>query len=272
MFRCPFRKPGGLIVMCDTYKTDGTPAIYNNRVEADKIFSEYRNEKPWYGLEQEYFIYDVATNLPLGFSYSIKQGQYYCSVGANNTFGRMISDEHMEACLYSGIKISGTNAEVAPAQFEYQIGPVEGIDAADQLWVSRYILEKITEKYDVYIVYHPKPLGNNWNGSGCHTNFSTENMRKPGGMDFIVTAIEKLKGSHNSHMEVYGDNNYERMTGLHETADYNTFTSGIGDRTASIRIPTETAANGYGYFEDRRPAANCDPYLVTSMILYTVCQ
>jgi len=271
IFRCPFRKPNGLIVICDTYRKDGTPALYNHRVEAQKIFNEYEYEKPWYGLEQEYFMYDVTTNQPLGFEKAVKQGQYYCSVGANNIFGRIIMDEHMDACLYAGIKISGTNAEVAPAQFEYQIGPVEGIDAADQLWVSRYILEKLTEKYDVYIVYHPKPLGNHWNGSGCHTNFSTENMRKSGGMDVILSAIDKLKNAHLDHMKVYGDSNEERMTGSHETADYNTFTSGIGDRTASIRIPNDTAINGYGYFEDRRPASNCDPYLVTSIILRTIC-
>lgn len=270
MFKCPFRKSNGLIVLCDTYKTDGSPALYNHRYEAEKIFNEYKDKKPWYGLEQEYFMYDVMTDEPVGFSKAIKQGQYYCSVGANNAFGRIISDEHMEACLYAGIRISGTNAEVAPGQFEYQVGPVEGIDAADQLWISRYILEKLSEKYNVYIVYHPKPLGENWNGSGCHTNFSTETMRNAGGLNEIIGCMDKLKNSHEEHMKVYGDFNETRMTGLHETSSFNTFSVGVASRKASIRIPHDTMSNSCGYFEDRRPAANCDPYLVTSMILYTI--
>nr|AEX62548.1 putative glutamine synthetase [Moumouvirus Monve] len=270
LFKCPFRRPHGFIVMCDTYTPSGEPLPTNHRHDADIIFNKYKNEKPWYGLEQEYFIYDCIRNLPVGFDPSGKQGQYYCSVGGNNCFGRILVDEHLEACLYAGIKISGTNVEVAPGQHEFQIGPVEGIDAADQLWIARYILEKLSENHGKYIVYDPKPLKGDWNGSGCHTNFSTESMRSDGGYDVIISVMDKLASRHKEHMEIYGKNNKERMSGNHETSNYDEFSYGIASRKASVRIPNETVENKKGYFEDRRPAANIDPYQVTSKILQTV--
>lgn len=272
IFRCPFTRlhGNGIIVMCDTYMSNGVPLSNNHRYWAEKIFKKYADQKPWYGLEQEYFIYDNNTGFPVGFDPKQEQGQFYCSVGSKNAFCRKLVEEHMEACLYAGIKISGINAEVAPGQWEYQIGPVEGIDAADQLWISRYILEKLSEKYNVNIVYHPKPLKGNWNGSGCHTNFSTKIMRNPGGYKLILEAINKLREKHSDHMKIYGKNNEERMSGFHETSKYNEFSYGVGNRKVSIRIPNDTVKNGYGYFEDRRPAANMDPYLVTAKILETI--
>lgn len=273
IYNCPFRRHvNGVIVMCDTYDVNGIPLDTNHRHNANLIFEKYQNEKSWYGLEQEYFIFRKDTNQPIGMEYASKQGQYYCSVGSQNAYGRRISDEHMEACLYAGIKISGTNLEVAPGQHEFQIGPVEGIAAADQLWVARFILEKISEHYDRYIVYHPKPLQGDWNGSGCHTNFSTESMRSEGGLKVIMEAIDKLRTKHSEHMKVYGIDNDLRLTGKHETASIDEFSHGIGSRQCSVRIPNDTVKNGCGYFEDRRPAANIDPYQVTSIILQTVCE
>ena len=271
LIRCPFRRPNGFIVMCDTYNPDESPSIQNNRFDAAKIFDLYKESIPWFGLEQEYFIFDNRTNLPFYYDPSQVQGQFYCSVGSGNVeyICRTIVEEHLEACLYSGIKISGINSEVANGQFEYQIGTVEGIEAADQLWVSRYILQRIGEKYNAKIVLDPKPL-DSWNGSGCHTNFSTEAMRTTDGLDLINKAIDKLKILHPLHMEFYGKDNEKRMTGIHETSNYKIFTSGVGDRGASVRIPSEVVKNKQGYFEDRRPGANMDPYLVTSLILKTI--
>lgn len=275
LFPCPFRPGIGSIVLCDCYTLNNEPAKYNHRHEALKIFSKYDDQEPWYGLEQEYFIFDNNTGKPLGFNDNNVQGQYYCSVGSQNAFGRIISDNHLAACIQAGIKISGTNAEVAPGQWEFQIGPVNGIDAADQLWVARYILEKISEVHGVTIVYSPKPLTGDWNGSGCHINFSTHNMRnivadQLSGLKLIESVMVKLRKNHDDHMNVYGEDNKERMTGRHETSSFDKFTYGIATRCASIRIPSETARDGKGYFEDRRPAANVDPYQATSIILKTI--
>lgn len=272
LFVSPFHSEG-LMVLCDTWlpliNSEMKPALWNHRHQASIIFDRYREAVPWYGLEQEYFIYNAKTHLPLGFENAKIQGQYYCSVGALNSYGREIVEEHLAACLKAGIQLSGINAEVAPGQWEFQIGPVTGIDAADQLWMARYILERIAEKHGTYIVYDPKPLQGDWNGSGGHTNFSTVATRSPGGLEVIIKSMKRFEERHQEHMMVYGSGNQERMSGLHETSSYDSFSYAIASRGASIRIPSETRDKGCGYFEDRRPAANADPYLVTAIILET---
>ena len=278
VYKCPFRKDNNILVMCDTYKPDGEPLKDNNRHWAKKLFDQKLDEMPWYGIEQEFFLIDNDTDKPVGFKKNNTQGQYYCSVGSNNAFCRQIVDMHYEYCLYAGLNISGVNAEVAPGQWEYQIGPVEGINAGDELYIARYIIHRICEKYNISVNIEPKPLKGDWNGSGCHTNYSTKSMREgtrdsteteKSGLDYINEAVQKLSLKHNEHMKVYGTGNELRMTGKHETASYDTFTSGVANRGASIRIPNTTKKDNKGYFEDRRPSSNMDPYLVTGIIFQT---
>ena len=276
VFIDPFRE-NGYIVLCETYTATGEVHSTNHRKWANDIFNKNPDLKPWFGLEQEYFMINRQTGNPVGFVNNLvanPQGQYYCSVGAGNAFGRNIAEEHLQACIKAGIKIAGINAEVAPGQWEFQIGPCEGIEQGDHLWIARYILQRIAEKYDVCIDFEPKPVKGDWNGSGCHTNFSTLPMREGtnehDGLYYIDEAIHKLSLKHPEHMEVYGEGNQERMTGKHETASYDKFSEGVANRGCSIRRGNETVKNRKGYFEDRRPSSNCDPYLVTGKIFETI--
>ena len=259
------------LVLCETLDKNGQALPTNTRAAAADLFETHKAkiEKPWFGIEQEYFIFPM----PKSIQTVRGQGQYYCSVGSQNAYYREVAEEHMNLCLKAGLKVSGINAEVAPCQWEYQIGPCEGIDAGDQIWISRWIMERLSEKHKVIISWDPKPIIG-INGSGCHTNYSTKSMREEGGLHFIYSAIEKLRLKHAEHMKVYGKDNDKRMSGEYETAKYDVFSFNKDrsvDRGASIRVGYETIKDGKGYFEDRRPASNMDPYLVTSKIFETTC-
>jgi len=276
LFNDPFRGGKNKMVMCDTYRPNGEPLENNHRIWANNIFEKALDEEPWFGLEQEYFLFDPKTKKPLGFpqdGHPEPQGQYYCSAGSQNAFGRDVAEEHLQACVEAGIIISGINAEVAPGQWEFQIGPCVGIDEGDHLWMARYLLNRVAEKHGVVVDLEPKPMKGDWNGSGCHANYSTKNMREgsdnKSGLEFIDEAIEKLSHKHMEHMEVYGSGNELRMTGAHETASYDKFSHGTANRGASIRRGNQTVKDGKGYFEDRRPSSNCDPYLVTAKLFET---
>ncbi|KAJ4761657.1 Glutamine synthetase [Rhynchospora pubera] len=190
------------------------------------------------------------------------QGPYYCAIGADKAFGRDIVDAHYKACLYAGINISGINGEVMPGQWEFQVSPSVGIEAGDQMWIARYILERITEIAGMLLSFDPKPIPN---GVGAHTNYSTKSMREEGGYEVIKKAIEKLGLRHKEHSAAYGEGNEHRLTGRHETADINTFKWGVANRGASIRVGRDTEKEGKGYFEDRRPVSNMNPYVVVEI-------
>ncbi|KAL1803613.1 hypothetical protein ACET3Z_032260 [Daucus carota] len=274
IFRDPFRKGNNILVMCDAYTPAGDPIPTNHRFKAAEIFSHPAvvAEIPWYGIEQEYTLLQKAVKWPYGWpvgGFPGPQGPYYCGIGADKAYGRNIVDAHYKACLYAGINVSGINGEVMPAQWEFQVGPAVGISAADQVWVARYILERITEIEGVVVSFDPKPIAGDWNGAGAHTNYSTHSMREDGGFDVIKKAIEKLGLRHKEHISAYGEGNERRLTGHHETADIHTFSWAVANRGASVRVGRDTEKDGKGYFEDRRPASNMDPYIVTSMIAET---
>ncbi|KAJ6929574.1 glutamine synthetase nodule isozyme-like [Populus alba x Populus x berolinensis] len=274
IFKDPFRKGNNILVMCDAYTPAGEPIPTNKRFNAAQIFSDpvVAAEEPWYGIEQEYTLLQKDINWPLGWpvgGFPGPQGPYYCAAGADKAFGRDIVDAHYKACLYAGVNISGINGEVMPGQWEFQVGPSVGISAGDEVWVARYILERIAEIAGVVVSFDPKPIPGDWNGAGAHTNYSTKSMRNEGGIAVIKKAIEKLGLRHKEHIAAYGEGNERRLTGRHETADINTFSWGVANRGASIRVGRDTEKEGKGYFEDRRPASNMDPYVVTSMIAET---
>ena len=258
------------IVLCEVWNVDDTPHSTNTRRELEETLEDLESDiDEWVGFEQEYTLYEFGK--PYGWpdiGEPPPQGDYYC--GRN--IGENISREHMNACIEAGIQICGTNAEVMLGQWEYQIGAGGSIHMSDDLWVARWLMERICEKHDLSVSLHPKPIAGDWNGAGCHTNFSTAEMREEGGYDKIIEACEKLSENPQEHIDVYGQDNDQRLTGLHETCSITEFRYGVSDRGASIRIPWQVDKDGKGYLEDRRPSANCDPYVVSQKINETICQ
>jgi glutamine synthetase len=263
-------KKNGAIVMSEVMLPDGKPHPSNARATI------LDDPGAWFGYEQEYFLY--RDGRPLGFpehGYPPPQGNYYTGVGYESVgdIAREIVDTHLDLCLDAGINHEGINAEVAKGQWEFQIFGKGSKTAADQMWVARYLLMRLCEKYKVDINWHCKPLGMDvdWNGSGMHCNFSTTYIREVGGKEYfekLMGAFDKYK---NEHIAVYGPDNHMRLTGLHETQSIDKFNYGMANRGASLRYSHKFVNDGYrGHLEDRRPNSQADPYKVSSRILQTI--
>ena len=262
-------RSNAFLVMTEVLNADGTPHVTNGRATINDDDNDF-----WFGFEQEYFLWDVDTQLPPGFphgGFPAPQGPYYCSVGAANTFGRDCVEEHFDICLEAGINVEGINAEVAAGQWEFQCFAKGAKQAGDEIWVSRYLLERTGEKYGYAINYHPKPLGDtDWNGSGMHANFSNGAMRDLGDEAIFTKICEEFGKNIERHISVYGADNDQRLTGKHETQSIDEFSYGVSDRGASIRIPVGTVEDGWkGRLEDRRTSSNADPYKVAAAIIKT---
>ena len=277
----PSRGEGHLLVLCEVETEDGTAHATNSRAGLRQVLEAgVADEDPIVGFEQEYAM--LRDGRPIGFPENglpEPQGPYYCGVGADRIFGRELVEAHTKACLDAGIMIYGVNAEVMPGQWEYQIGyrGIEGenadpLNVADHVIFARYLMLRLGEQFGITPSLDPKPAKGDWNGAGAHTNFSTRDMRDPHtGMKAINEAISRLSKRHDAHIAVYGEGLEDRLTGQHETCAVDQFRGGVADRGASIRIPRSVEERGYGYLEDRRPGANCDPYLVGTELLKTIC-
>ncbi len=279
----PIRGDGHYLVLCEVFNKDGSPHPTNTRALLRELLEKGGYQaKVWIGFEQEYVLYEGT--LPLNWPEKgtpAPQGPYYCSVGSNTAYGRQLVEMHANACLEAGLMFYGFNAEVMPAQWEFQVGyrgleheSPDPLTISDHRYLALWILERIGEDFDISINLHNKPIKGDWNGSGCHTNFSTADMRDPQkGSEAIKAAVEALNKKHLEHIQLYGHGLEERLTGLHETSSMEKFSQGQGpsDRGASIRIPPEVVKKGYGYIEDRRPGANCDAYLVCARLIATIC-
>jgi glutamine synthetase len=255
-----------IYVFCEVMNPDGTPHESNHRAKLGE-----EDKDLWFGFEQEYFIRSQKTREILGLDRNAEsQGRYYCGVG-HLTKGRDLVDAHYDFCLDAGITITGINAEVATGQWEYQVFAQGKKRACDDLWMSRYFLNKLSEKFDYIIEFHPKPLVfGEWNGSGLHTNFSNGRMRDEGNKEYFESIFRAFEYRHKNHIEVYGSDNHMRLTGKFETQNINKFSWGVSDRGASIRVPSQTEKEWKGYLEDRRPSSNANPYEIVKVISDTI--
>lgn len=275
----PIRQGANVVVLCEVLNPDKTPHITNTRAQLRYVLDNGGAEhEALLGFEQEYTLF--SSGKPLGWpaeGYPPPQGPYYCGVGTNKAYGREIVEKHLAYCLDSDLCVYGINAEVMPGQWEYQVGyrgfPDDNLDAlliCDHQVLARWLLSRTAEDYNVTVNLENKPVKGDWNGSGCHTNFSTKAMRDPKiGYDAILEAIDRLAANKDRHTSSYGHNLHERLTGEHETCSIHEFKYGVSDRGASIRIPLHVKEAGFGYLEDRRPGANSDPYIVAALLITT---
>jgi glutamine synthetase len=279
LYNDPFRGGENKLVLCETYHLTGEPTFSNFRHFAAKLFNEdnIREYDPWFGIEQEYILVKyIGTEIKWPFGWTPGEfpkgnDEFYCANGDHLSFGRPIIEAHFKACLYSGVDIYGINSEFLPSQWEFQVGTSRGIKSADDLILARFILIRIAEAYDISISFEAK-LFKDWCGSGGHTNFSCKETRAPGGLDIIIQKhMPKLEKYHKECIALYGEGNKARLMGMYDAPDIDNFEYGIMNRRASIRIPQKTNDEMKGFYEDRRPAANLDPYIVMSLIFSIAC-
>lgn len=283
------------LVLCEVFYDDVSPHDTNHRSICNSYYTNHNkifNKEAWFGLEQEFFFFDKHTKKPYMWTtkktLNPEQGEYYCGINRSFPKEREIMNELYTLCLKHGIPMCGTNQEVAPSQWEYQIGPSTAPYIGDYMIFAKYILFSLCEKHDLYAVFNPKPILGKWNGSGCHVNISTNETRSNFETEIyksqrnptqntdislnkttpaliaIHNIIERMRENHTDFIELLGTTNKNRLDGNCETSHYSTFTKGIGTRDTSVRIPKQTIQNGFGYFEDRRPGANVDYYKVLS--------
>ncbi|UCM87469.1 glutamine synthetase [Streptomyces marincola] len=268
----PIRGGAHLLVLCEVYDVNGEPHVSNTRAQLRPVAERFAAQEPIFGIEQEYTFFKGSR--PLGFpenGFPAPQGGYYCGVGADEIYGREVVEAHLENCLKAGLGLSGINAEVMPGQWEFQVGPLSPLEVSDQLWIARWLLYRTAEDFGISATLDPKPAKGDWNGAGAHTNFSTKAMRE--NYDAIIGACDALgkEGKPLEHVRNYGVGVEDRLTGAHETAPWDKYSYGVSDRGASVRIPWQVERDKKGYIEDRRPNANCDPYVVTRLLVDTVC-
>ncbi|MBK5266776.1 MAG: glutamine synthetase beta-grasp domain-containing protein [Acidimicrobiia bacterium] len=266
----PIRGGNDVLVLCEVLTVDMEPHPTNTRAACVETETKYASFEPWFGIEQEYtFFKDGRVHGWPTHGYPAPQGGYYCGVGDDEIYGRDVVEAHTKNCMDAGIGISGTNAEVMIGQWEFQIGPLSPVAASDHLWLARWLLYRTAEDFGIAATLDPKPVKGDWNGAGAHTNFSTKQMRES--YEPIIAACEALGTKSQEHIAAYGADIEHRLTGLHETAPWTEYSYGVSNRGASVRIPWQVAKEGKGYIEDRRPNANCDPYVVTQLITDTIC-
>lgn len=264
LYKDPFSE-GNYMVLCEVMNPEGGAHTTNTRARLAEMVAD--DESMWFGFEQEYTLTDPMMQ-PL-VPEDVTQGNFYCGVGAGNVIGRLVADEHLHNCYKAGITLFGTNAEVMISQWEYQTTPNGALKASDDLWMSRYIAQKGSEKFNMRVSYHPKIYAK-LNGAGCHVNVSTMESREDFTSELRNKYMDRLEKSHKKHIDDYGTGNELRLTGEHETSNIDEFSWGVGDRSVSVRIPAHVEREGKGYFEDRRPAATCDPYVVTARLIKTL--
>lgn len=258
-----------VIVLCECLSaTEGTPMPYNTRASAVKVFDENRNVNALFCITQEYVLFDAITQHPYKWAEYFnetsipKQAGTYCGLGTTHVIGRDIALQHYKACHAAGLAVVSMHSGRMPAQWAFKIGPLPNVAISDELWLARFLLEMICEKAGLKPMLHPKPK-RKFNGSGCLVTYSNDQTRSPDGMTQIMLILQTLSTHHATDIEHFGEGNRHRLLGdgKNDASSYSEFTFGVGDKCASVRLKSNR-----GYFEDRRPGANCDPYIVTSTI------
>nr|CAH7745052.1 unnamed protein product [Callosobruchus chinensis] len=255
LYNDPIRRGANKIVLCETFDADEKPCKTNHRQKCVEALNKVCDHEVYIGFEQDYYIMG-SDGRPFGWppmGEPISDRQYYASMCT--VIGREITECIYRALLYAGVNVYSDCAEPAPSQWELKTNGERGVKPADDMWFSRWLMQRIAEDFGLCISFQPF-VSPRWSKSGLHVTYSTKKMRDNDGMKYIQETIKKLEKCHTEMLKIY------KSTYLGDK-----FTSGIGDRTASVRIPKIVADKKKGFIEDRRPAGNADPYKIMEALI-----
>jgi glutamine synthetase len=260
----------GHLVLCSNYLLNNGMNIcpYINNTRHLLLQEKLSESKIAYAFQQEYYILNRNDQQPYHNALQ-ESNKYYCGTQNGIVDGRTIAEAHLMACLKAGLMISGFQAREGPSQWAYGIGPGTGLAVSDELWLSRYILLRIADKFAATISLQPKPFPT-LAGSHCSIKISTPNMRDEGGFELIKKVIPKLREDHDEYVKVCGDNSKARLTSESENMSLSSFSWGVGTTNTCIQIPKKFQIANKGYIKDCRPSGNMDPYKVIRELVLTL--
>ncbi|GFR40848.1 hypothetical protein Agub_g1497 [Astrephomene gubernaculifera] len=178
---------------------------------------------------------------------------------------RVVADSHLRCCLYAGIKVTGADVHSLDGLHSYKIGPSPGVDLGDDLWTSRYLLQRVAEDHGTAVSWRPDALPHE-RPLGCHFKYSSATTRQaPHGLGAIEQQLVRLQAAHLQHQVAYNDGRLERLA----VPNASVFTHAVGSAQASIVVPSLTVLQQGGYYTDRRPPSDADPYKVTLLLAAT---
>nr|QKY15334.1 glutamine synthetase (glnA) [Polytomella parva] len=297
LFPDPFRGGEHVLVLCDSFRPpsystmcEGSilqPTVSNNRVASDNLARRAAMSQPLFAAEQQYSV--VFPNYPKVSPYSspfhapnygvphyssfLEPGGFVPSTSAScdsgstpliapTAIGRTVSDAHLQACLYAGIRVSSADSNCIPGTYSYELGPYEPVEFGDAVSTSRYLLRRVAEENNVNIDFSSR--NKDGGGGRCSVKYSTSETRQiSSGMNAIQNQLSKLQASHLQHLWAYNGGSFEKMRG----SLYSGFICAVGNKNASLVIPGATAIQGAGYYIDQRPPADVDPYVVEIMLM-----
>ncbi|GAX81512.1 hypothetical protein CEUSTIGMA_g8940.t1 [Chlamydomonas eustigma] len=291
LFRDPFRAGDHLLVLCDSFKTNVNsslrnqnssctlePSNSNSRAPCEETLNQASAHLPIFAAEQEYCILassTVPSSTPAWpYAHLPDPCKPYMSVPglseANKlktyASGRHLAERHLQACLHAGIKITETSQRTSPAArlWSYKLGPLLGVDLADQLWMSRFILLRLSEEEGLSVSFDPTAVGGA--GARCNMKYSTSETRNPGGgLSCIQLHLELLESAHLLHLLAYSKGCVSsRSLG---------FEVGVGgSKEPTLVVPSKTLILKAGHYVDQRPPSNVDPYLAIMVLVSTTLQ
>lgn len=277
IFSDPFRGSDHVLVLCEAFvpaeagllcddESALKPHPSNNRVPCQAVMRLAAASQPSFMIEQEFTVVEAQRCHMAGSCYDSSKPSF-CGAGSGIVIGRSLAEAHLRSCLHAGLKIDGVSPAGCEGAWAYKLGPCQGTDAADQLWISRYILLRLSERFDFAVSFDPRPCQSDWAGGSCVVEFSTRETRQPGsGIAAIQEQMARLQASHLSHMMAYGQGNMKRLL-ERNSIEAIRFTCGFNNKKSSITIPRSTLINRCGCYVDRRPASNMDPYLVCMLLV-----